>query len=555
MLRRAGSTKAASHTWEYEYDSYGDRTAEIDPEGNRRTWTYNADSQETSTVSPRGNETKIERDAQGRPVKVTEPALGEPAKPVNRTAAVISGTAQETQTLTAATGVWEGAPSLSYSYQWEHCNSFGASCSNISGATSSTYLLSSADIGYTVRVVVTASNSSGSAASTSEATVVVVSAVVWGYAFGSGTLHHPDGDAIDAHGRVWVTSSSGAPWLQVFSPEGEQLATYGATGTGKGDFEDPNGIAINKSTGAVYVSDGSNDRIQEFSEAGVAGKEIGKKGSGAGDFEKPVAVALDSSGDLWVADYTGQRIEEFNKEGTFLKAFGWGVNKGESKLEVCTTSCKVGKAGSGEGELDDPAGVEDAGGYIHVVDSGDDRLQKFTTAGEYVGDAGSEGSGNGDLSHPANETTEAEENSYVADAGNNRVEKFTGHGAFIEAFGTSGTGNGQFKETGDMAITPSVGELFVTDPGNNRVQKWDSTTTPAYASTIGSADFAHPGDAAIDPKGRVWVTNAKGNPAIEVFSSSGTREATYGEHGSEKGEYVEPDGITVNQGTSSVYVR
>jgi RHS repeat-associated protein len=557
-------TDPLEHTWKYEYDSYGARTAEMDPEGNKRTWGYNEDSQETSTVSPRGNvtggnpaefKTTIERDSQGRPVKVTEPAPGEPGKPVNRIPAVISGAAQEAQTLTGAAGIWEGAPSLSYSYQWEHCNASGASCANVSGATSSTYALGSGDVGYTVRVVVTATNTSGSATSTSEASAVVVSAVVWGYAFGSGTLHHPDGDAVDAKGRLWVTSSSGEPWLQMFSPEGEQLATYGATGTGKGDFEDPTGIAVNKSTGAVYVSDGSNDRIQEFSEAGVAGKEIGKKGAGAGELEKPVAVALDSSGDLWVADYTGQRISEFNKEGTFLKAFGWGVNKGESKIEVCTTSCKVGKAGTGEGELYDPAGVEYAGGYIHVVDYGDDRLQKFTTAGEYVGDSGGEGSGNGDLAHPGNETTEVEESSYVADAGNNRVEKFTGHGVFVDVFGSSGTGNGQFSETGDVAITPTLGELFVTDPGNNRVQKWASTTPPEFAATIGAGDFTHPGDAAIDPKGRIWVTNAKGsNPAVQVFSATGTREATYGEHGSEKGKYTEPGGITVNQSTSNVYV-
>jgi len=557
-------TDPLGHEWKYEYDSYGDRTGEVDPEGDKRSWGYNEDSQEISMVGPRGNvlggspaefRTTIERDAQGRPVKVIEPAPGEPAKPLDRTGAVIFGMAQEAQALSAAAGMWEGAPSLSYAYQWEHCNSSGASCTSIAGATSSTYLLGSGDVGYTIRVVVTASNTSGSAASTSEATAVVVSAVVWGYAFGSGTLHHPDGDAVDAKGRVWVTSSSGSPWLQVFSPEGEQLVTYGATGTAKGDFEDPNGIAINKTAGAVYVSDGSNDRIQEFSEAGVAGKEIGKKGSGAGQFEKPVAVALDSSGDLWVADYTGQRIAEFNKEGTFLKAFGWGVNTGGSKLEVCTTSCKVGKAGTGEGELDDPSGVEYAGGYIHVVDYADDLLQKFTTAGEYVGHSGGEGSGSGDLSHPGNEATEVEENSYVADAGNNRVEKFTGHGVFVDVFGTSGTGNGQFSETGDIAITPTLGELFVTDPGNNRVEKWDSTTLPAYASTIGAGDFTHPGDAAIDPKGRIWVTNSKGSSAaIQVFSAAGTREATYGEHGSEKGQYSEPDGITVNQSTGNVYV-
>ncbi len=70
------------HTWKYEYDTKGDRTGETDPEGNKRTWEYNEDSQETATISPRGNvaggkpaefTTKIERDAQGRPLTVTDP--------------------------------------------------------------------------------------------------------------------------------------------------------------------------------------------------------------------------------------------------------------------------------------------------------------------------------------------------------------------------------------------------------------------------------------------------------------------------------------------------
>ncbi|HTA05912.1 MAG TPA: RHS repeat-associated core domain-containing protein [Solirubrobacteraceae bacterium] len=69
-------------TTKYEYDSNGARTAEIDPEGDERTWAYDADSNETSTVSPRGHEagaeeskftTTIERDAQERPIKVTDP--------------------------------------------------------------------------------------------------------------------------------------------------------------------------------------------------------------------------------------------------------------------------------------------------------------------------------------------------------------------------------------------------------------------------------------------------------------------------------------------------
>ncbi len=81
-------TDPLEHTWKYEYDSYGARKGETDPEGDRRTWEYNEDSQETATVSPRGNlsggkpesfTTKVERDAQGRALKVTDP-LGHTTK-------------------------------------------------------------------------------------------------------------------------------------------------------------------------------------------------------------------------------------------------------------------------------------------------------------------------------------------------------------------------------------------------------------------------------------------------------------------------------------------
>ncbi len=81
-------TDPLERKWSYEYDSKGDRTGETDPEGNKRTWTYNEDSQITSAVNLRGNAkgeeaskytTKTERDAQGRPVLVTDP-LGHQTK-------------------------------------------------------------------------------------------------------------------------------------------------------------------------------------------------------------------------------------------------------------------------------------------------------------------------------------------------------------------------------------------------------------------------------------------------------------------------------------------
>ena len=95
--------------------------------------------------------------------------------PVNATPPSVTGSAQQGQALTASTGIWSGNPTA-YVYQWLRCNRGGANCASISGATSATYLLGPADIGKTLRVAVTASNSAGSATAASAPTSVVTSA-------------------------------------------------------------------------------------------------------------------------------------------------------------------------------------------------------------------------------------------------------------------------------------------------------------------------------------------------------------------------------------------
>jgi hypothetical protein len=88
----------------------------------------------------------------------------------------ISGTPQEKQTLTASNGTWTGAQPQTYTYQWRRCDATGGTCADISGATKQTYVLTSADIGHTIRVTVTAHNSLGDASATSTPTAVVVKA-------------------------------------------------------------------------------------------------------------------------------------------------------------------------------------------------------------------------------------------------------------------------------------------------------------------------------------------------------------------------------------------
>lgn len=98
------------------------------------------------------------------------------AAPSNTAAPKVSGTPQVGNTLTASSGSWSGTTPITYHYQWITCDKSGAGCSNLSGATSSAYLVRSRDVGKTIRVRVTAKNSDGSAQATSDPTAVVTKA-------------------------------------------------------------------------------------------------------------------------------------------------------------------------------------------------------------------------------------------------------------------------------------------------------------------------------------------------------------------------------------------
>jgi hypothetical protein len=131
------------------------------------------------------------------------PALLAPGTPPANTALpTIGGAAQVGQTLTASGGSWTGTTPIGYAHQWRRCDSTGAACANIGGATAASYVVASADAGRTLRIVVTASNSAGQASATSSPTALIPTPSAGEY---FGTL--PVGTAVprtdaDCAGRV-----------------------------------------------------------------------------------------------------------------------------------------------------------------------------------------------------------------------------------------------------------------------------------------------------------------------------------------------------------------
>jgi hypothetical protein len=95
------------------------------------------------------------------------------AAPVNTAAPVVSGSAQQGQTLSVSSGSWSGTSPISYTYRWQRCS---PGCLDIAGATGSSYLVAAADVGASLRAVVTASNSAGSGEAASAQTALVIAA-------------------------------------------------------------------------------------------------------------------------------------------------------------------------------------------------------------------------------------------------------------------------------------------------------------------------------------------------------------------------------------------
>jgi hypothetical protein len=141
-----------------------------------------------------------------------------------------------------------------------------------------------------------------------------------------------------------------------------------------------------------------------------------------------------------------------------------------------------GSNGSGDGQFNGPAGIAiDSADNVYVADTGNHRIQKFNSAGTFITKWGTSGSGNGQFTFPGGVSVSSSGTVFVADSGNSRIQSFTNTGTFNEAFGVNGSGDGEFSSPQDVAAD-SLGNIFVADTGNDRVQKLTTAAVTVVAN-------------------------------------------------------------------------
>jgi RHS repeat-associated protein len=131
-------------------------------------------------------------------------ATVQPAAPHNTALPSVSGTARDGQVLAADKGTWSGTTPISYAYQWERCDASGSNCAVIAGAQSASYTLGSQDVAQTVRVTVTAANSTGSESKSSSVTGVVAGSPPANSAPPSVSGAARDGQTLTADKGTWA---------------------------------------------------------------------------------------------------------------------------------------------------------------------------------------------------------------------------------------------------------------------------------------------------------------------------------------------------------------
>ena len=277
----------------------------------------------------------------------------------------------------------------------------------------------------------------------------------------------------------------------------------GGIGTAAGLFDAPRGIAV-APDGTLYVADSRNHRIQHLSTSGevlhIWGTfaDLAKGDAPGGTFNEPWSVAVDSKGNVYVADTWNHRIQKFTSDGQFIKM--WGT---------------FGQAETPDGMWGPRGLAMDANDRLFVTDTGNKRVVIFDSEGNFISQFGSVGMDAGQFDEPVGIAVNSQGQVVVADTWNRRVQVFS-----PDASGTayypalSWDISGWFSQSLDNKPFVAVDQndnVYVTDPEGIRVLVFDAQGTFQYGwgdYNLDAEGFSLPMGVAIDAAGGVWVSDA-----------------------------------------------
>lgn len=357
----------------------------------------------------------------------------------------------------------------------------------------------------------------------------------------------PRGIAVDASGNLYVGDYSAHVVLKVTS--GGTVSTYAGTRNLSGStdgastsalFYGASGVAID-SANHLYVADTLNNTVRKISPSGVVTTLAGQAGrtssvdgnATSARFEDPYAVAVDGSGNVYVADATDHSIRKITSTGTVSTFAGQGGSYGSTDGAGSAARFKA------------PLGIAaDSAGNVYVADTGNATVRKITAEGvvtTLAGSAGQSGSTDGAaamarFSSPYGVAVDGAGAVYVVES-SAVVRKIAADGMVSTLAGAAGT-NGFTDATGtaarfsvpfDIAVDGS-GNLYVSDHGNHAIRKISSAgvvTTLAGSGSAGRTDgtgsaasFKFPSGLGADSAGNVYVADTD-NQVIRKISTAG----------------------------------
>jgi hypothetical protein len=400
--------------------------------------------------------------------------------------------------------------------QWQISTDGGNTWANLtdttsySGTTTDTLTITSATVtmnGYQYRCVAT--NLAGSATTTpailivnNSLTVVTLAGLAGssGGADGSGSTARfagPSDVASDAGGNLYVADTGNHTVRKITSTgvvttlAGQTGVSGSSDGSGTARFNHPTGVTVD-SSGTVYVADTDNNEIRKVTAAGVVSTLAGLAGaSGSSDgtgsaalFNGPSGIAVDATGNLYVADTLNHTIRKITSAGVVTTIAG-----------VAGASGAVDATGSAA-RFHGPQGLAlDASNNLFVADTNNDAIRRIVTSSGAVttvaGQAGIAGSTDGANSqaqfhYPSSVAVDAAGNLYVADTDNHTLRKIESLGAVSTLAGlaaSSGSTDGmgvaaRFAFPTGIAVNSS-GDVYVADTNNHTIRLAFTATAPA----------------------------------------------------------------------------